>query len=768
MMKISWLLATTALAAVVGAPPPALAQSNEQASPEPASALEEVVVTARRRSERLQEVPVAVTAFSAEALSERPIFNATDLNAYVPSMRIEGMNSPDKLVVGIRGQRNAQVLPGQDNSVSFYMGEVPIGIPYGVNQQFYDLGSVEVLKGPQGTLFGQSTTGGAILIGPKRPVHDYEASVVAGVRAFDGGEGAYGNLVLNAPVGETLALRAAFNWIDRDGYVANNAAPGLPTGAGVPTSNGERVSDERTSGARLSALWTPSASFDSYFLYEATRFRSNGAGFHVLSYNPASFTGFFFPEAEAQFGALQAEYADNFWSTRSGTRSSVRLDMQRISNTSTYRPNDSITIKNIIAYRDFDRYNIQELTGFDLPILTAELPDSGTEFSEELQFQGTAMGGDLDWVVGLSYFDQKIQHGSSTSIFGAPLGHEVQQIHSRSYAVFGQGTLKLSGIDDRLSVTLGARYTVDKREVYIDGIDGNSGDCVLSDDGAPLPVSECFFDNSADFREPTYTASVNFQLDEGTLLYAATRRGYRAGGFAPDIQTVQSNRRFDPEIVTDYELGFKKDWRIGEMLLRTNGAVYYQDYVDIQRFVAIENPTDVAVFNAAGAEIPGAEFDVLLVPTPGLNLSASVSIIKPKYTDFHTAQGDFTHNRLAQVPESQFTLGVHYDLPVPSSLGEMRVGADYYHQGEVYFTDTTQGAAFGPDASQKQDAYGLLNFRADWDRINNTNVGASFYIQNALAEEYHTYGIILYPSLGYNAATVGDPRVFGFELRYSW
>ncbi|MDR6532755.1 outer membrane receptor protein involved in Fe transport [Caulobacter rhizosphaerae] len=159
---------------------------------------------------------------------------------------------------------------------------------------------------------------------------------------------------------------------------------------------------------------------------------------------------------------------------------------------------------------------------------------------------------------------------------------------------------------------------------------------------------------------------------------------------------------------------------------------------------------------------------MILVPVSGLSLSASLSVIKPKYKSFVTASGDFTSNRLAQVPEKQFTIGAHYTLPVPASVGEIRLGADYYHQSEVYFTDTTQGPAFGPDASQKQAGYGLLNIKADWDHIGGSNIGASLYVQNALAEKYLTYGVILYPSLGFNSATVGDPRVFGFELRYSW
>ena len=769
MRRTQWLLASSFLVGVVSSSP-ALAQSTPEPDPQEASALEEVVVTARRREERLQEVPVAVTAFSAERLQERPIFNVVDLNAYVPAMRIEGMNSPDKLVVGIRGQRNAQVIPGQDNSVSFYFGEVPFGIPYGANQQFYDIGSVEVLKGPQGTLFGQSTTGGAILIGPKRPSQEFSASILGGYRAFDGGDGVYGTAVLNAPLSDTLAVRAALNWIDRDGYVENKAALGIPVAAGLTRNTGARLNDEKTTGARLSALWTPNDQLSSYFMYEYTRFRSNGSGFHTLAYNPASFTSFFFPGAAAQFTALQNQYSDNFWTTRSASQSRADLDMHRVANTTTYQVNDNLTVKNIIAYRDFDRYNIQELTGFDLPILAAQLPDAGTEFSEEFQLQGTTWGGNLDWVAGLFYFDQKIEHGSGTSIFGGPLSDTRQQIHSTSYAAFAQGTAKLVGIDERLSVTLGARYTTDDREVYIDGINRNSGACTLTSGGVTLPVATCFFDNSATFNEPTYTASLNFQADKDTLLYAATRRGYRAGGFAPDIQTRESNVRFNPEIVTDYEIGFKKDWDLNGVSLRTNGAIYYQDYADIQRFVAVDNPQNVAIFNAAGATLPGAELEIQLVPTPGLELSASVSVIRPEYTSFRTAVGDFTNNRLAQVPENQFTFGVHYDLPVSSDLGEIKIGADYFHQSEVYFTDTTQGPTFGPDGGQKQGAYGLLNARADWNHIYGSNVGASLYVQNATAEEYHTYGIILYPgnSLGYNSATIGDPRVFGFELRYAW
>lgn len=733
------------------------------------STLEDVVVTARRISERLQEVPVAVTALSAKALAERPIFNAVDLNSYVPALKIEGFNSPDKLVVGIRGQRNAQVVPGQDPSVGIYFAEAALGYPVGVNQQFYDLDSLQVLKGPQGTLFGQSTTGGAILIAPKRPTDTFEGSVTAGARAFDGGQGLYGTAVLNAPLSKSLSVRAALNWIDRDGYVTNEAPlPATQYAPGTPPNKGGRLNDDREFSARLSALWRPTDTFENYLLYNYTRFKSNGAAFHATAFNPAGFGAFLLPTSTAAFAQLQNQYSDNFWSTRSDVQSRVDLRMFQVADTATWNISDNLLLKNIVSYRDFDRQYFQDFSGFALPLLTASVPDAGTEFSEEIQLQGKAWDGNLQWVAGLYFFDQKIKHGSGASFLGFPLTDVVSHTRSRSYAAFVQGTAQLPAIDERLSLTLGARYTQDRRDVFIDGVDHNSGACTLTDNGVPLPLATCAFDNEAKFNEPTYTASLNFQLDTDTLLYAATRRGYRAGGYAPDIQTVQSNRRFDPEIVQDVEIGFKKDWQLGGASLRTNAAVYYQDYSKIQRFVAVDNPSNIAVVNAAGAEIPGGEIEVILVPVPGLSLSASLSVIKPKYKSFVTAGGDYTSNRLAQVPERQFTVGAHYTLPVPESVGEIRVGADYYHQSEVYFTDTTQGPAFGPDASQKQAGYGLLNLKADWDHIGGSNIGASLYVQNALAEKYLTYGVILYPSLGFNSATVGDPRVFGFELRYSW
>ena len=198
------------------------AQATAPVSAEATSAgLEQILVTARRREEKQQDVPLAVTALSGDFLAQNAVMKITDLNGKVPSLRIDSFNSPSYTNVGIRAQRSPNVAPGQDSAVGYYFDEVNYGFPVGINQQMFDLQSVEVVKGPQGTLFGRNTTGGALLVTSARPEQEFSGSATGGVTTFDSGAGYSATGVVNLPVGDHLQLRAAVNTIQREGYVEN-------------------------------------------------------------------------------------------------------------------------------------------------------------------------------------------------------------------------------------------------------------------------------------------------------------------------------------------------------------------------------------------------------------------------------------------------------------------------------------------------------------------------------------------------------------------
>jgi iron complex outermembrane recepter protein len=250
-------------------------------------------------------------------------------------------------------------------------------------------------------------------------------------------------------------------------------------------------------------------------------------------------------------------------------------------------------------------------------------------------------------------------------------------------------------------------------------------------------------------------------------LYLAHRKGYRAGGFDYLPVSPQTFEPFDPEDVKDWEVGVKRDWSFGGASLRTNLALYTQDYEGIQRFSnPVSNPSVFFVVNAADAKIDGGELEVTFVPMEGLELSGYYSRIDADFENFVTGTGDFSDNEFAQVPKNQYTLRARYELPLQRSVGLVSVQADYNWRSRVFFVDTAEGPLDGPAESQGQDSFGLLNLRADWQRVLESNVDLSLYVRNATAKEYNVFGIQLYQSLGYNIATIGEPRVFGLQGVY--
>ncbi len=776
------------------AAPAGNAPATQQASTG-STGLEVIVVTARRKQESLQKTPVAVTALTGQNLADHGISQLVDLTAHVPALRIEGYNSPDVMIPGIRGQRNTEVVPGYDQSVGFDVDGVAYGYPVGTTQTFFDLQSVQVLKGPQGTLFGQNTTGGAILLTTNKPTDRFEGLAKLGTTVFDGGAGVYTTDVINAPISDVVAIRAAVNVVSRDGYVANDAPrTTLPTvPAGLPQDTNTRLNDDHRVEWRISLSYDPNEDFENLLVYAGSTLNDHGTGYHITSLSPpvliasppylvGGFLSAYYPyvapaatqalyaSAQAMFDAQQAQYARNFWSTQSNLGRYNKDFNQSAADTATWKLSDALTVKNIFGWHYFRNDALYDLSGVPMEVIYAAQPEHGNEFSDELQVRGKLGSGIGDYVAGLYYSNQDVKHGFGSAILGGPM--TVEPTHSLvvSYAAYAQADWFLGFIDPRLSLTTGVRYTHDQRTMDINGNDPNGYGCLLTDAGGN-PIASgpaCSFHDQKEFDAWTYTLGLNFQAGPHTLIYLASRRGFRAGGFAPDVTAAATNLPFASEFVTDYEAGLKRDWHFGDMALRTNLAAYYQRYTNVQEFVAAQgsNPADVGIINAAGAHIPGGELEVTFLPTENLEIDGSLAVVFPKFTDFPTALGNLKANAFGQIPMHQYTVGMRYTLPFVDSIGRITAGADYYYQTHIYFTTTAEGPGYGPYASQGQSGYGLTNFRLDWTAIMQSQFDASFYVNNAFATKYLNFGIQLYNSLGSNIATIGDPRVFGFELRY--
>ncbi len=747
------------------------------AAAEPAaevSAIEEVMVTARRKQERQQDVPLAVTALSGTFLEDNSINALSDLNSHVPALHVDNFNSPTTTNIGIRAVRSTDIAPGQDSAVGVYVAEVNFGYTIGVSQTMYDMQSVEVLKGPQGTLFGRNTTGGAMLLTPARPTGETGYSLSAGSSFFEGRSGYTGVGVLNLPVSADLWLRAGVSLINRDGYLTNVASrtdtAGYQMSPSVGMTNFKPLNDDQSTSWRLSALWRPAEAVESYFLYQGSHLNANGIGYSINALNPQGYTALVFngvtlPSAQEAYDRIQAERARDFWSTESNINSFNRLDMHVVSNATTWNIDDGLLLKNIVGYRHFERDDSIDFDGLPLQVLEVRHPDSGHEFSEELQMQGKSAGGAFDWVAGLYYAGQVIDRRSTQVVLaGAPITTPVDT-DNKTYAAFAQATWRVPSVEG-LSLTGGLRYTRDERKQENRRIGADPNTCLLTSGGQALPADDCVLRGEAHYDEPTYSLSADYKFDRDTLVYLAHRRGYRSGGFDYAATDTETFGPFKPEFVTDFELGLKKDWRLGDSLLRTNVAAYTQDYKDIQRFISRPGQPAVGVTNAASATISGGELELTFMPFDGLSLSGFYGLVFAEYDDFLTGEGDFSDNQFAQAPREQLSLSGDWRLPIETRYGNVHLRADWYHQTRVFYTDTAQGPDYGPAGSQYQKAYGLLNLSLAWNSIVGSDFDLSLFARNVGETKTKPFGVQLYRSLGYNISSIGDPRVIGLELNY--
>ncbi len=698
------------------------------------SGLEDIVVIARRRDESLQNVPVAITALSADALRQANITRIENLATNVPSLVITPTsgraNAPG---FAIRGQRQDLSALTNDPSVGVYFAEAVQARAFGLGQSLYDLQSVQVLKGPQGTLFGRNTTGGAILFQPNRPV----LGVVEGYGMVRFGN--YDHLqiqgVINAPLGEYAAIRLGYNRTRTDGYVRN-------------VQTGERLNAERSDSYRASLLLRP-ASVDLTNILYIDYFDADqpGTASRLTAVRPGSGAG-----QRGLQAILDRQNATlDFYEVEGGAPVRSSATNLGITNVTEIGLGDNLTLKNIANYRRITSREQQNLGG--APVSTTDPDDRqrGRQFAEELQLQGHSFNERVNWIAGLYYFHETGDRDTQTRTFGA-LSRRIAEAANESVSVFGQADFKIS---ESLSITAGGRYTWDTREFEVRNVNPATLACTFCGSA------------TANFRAFTYTLGANWQIDADRLLYLAHRRGYRSGGFNSSATNAAQLVPFEPETVSDFEIGFKADFNLGDARLRTNMAAYHTDYTNVQRSVlgvanGIATPS---IFNAAAANVNGFEFETTFLPVRQLELLGSVTYTRPKYTSFTAIDAatnlpfDASANEFAYIPRWTYRLGARWTVPLPEQLGELVIAGDYYWQDDIQFSEFNTPRA-------EQGSYGLLNGRIEFNNISGTGASAALFGRNLTGERYFAGAGDLYASIGTTYKTIGAPRTYGIELSY--
>ncbi len=695
--------------------------------------LGEIVVTARRREEVMQNVPVAITAFSGDQLAQANITRIENLDSVTAGLTIAPTNGRANIPgFTMRGQRQNTVFLTNDSAVGIYFNEAVQARAFGLAQAMYDIESVQVLKGPQGTLFGRNTTGGAILFQSRQPTFD-------GVGGYMQGRlGNYGRLDLqgavNLPINDVLALRLATNRTRMDGYVHD-------------LTTGKTLYAEHTDNYRGTLLIEPDAILRNTLYIDYFKSDASGSGGKLLEVNPTS-------PANTLFGAsaiLAYQQANlGFYDVQSDSETISTGTNFGVTNNTVLDLNDNVTVKNIFNFRRVKSNEAQDFDGTEQRILSVTIDSADVkQISEELQFQYHTSDDRLNVVAGGYYFQERGSRYVVVSALGQRGGDRRQTAQNSSYSGFAQADFKIT---DQLTATFGGRYTKEKRDFAQDYVTYPAGDCIVC------------YSRSASWGAFTYTANLAFQIDPDKLVYLATRKGFRSGGFNSSASTYAATNAYDPEYVTDYELGLKADWYIAGAQVRTNVAAYYSNYNDIQRSIIklVGNSPVVSVFNAAKAAISGVEAEVKFIPVKGLELNGSLAYTHPHYKDFEYDSGagpiDQSDNTFAFVPHWT------YQLAAKAQLYEGRDGrntvtasASYYHQSRIYTSEFNS-------AHNLIKGYGLLGARLEVENVGGTKFDFAFWARNLGGRKYFQATADQYSSLGIVYGFPGEPRTYGAEV----
>ncbi|HEY6131998.1 MAG TPA: TonB-dependent receptor plug domain-containing protein [Halioglobus sp.] len=757
------------------------------------SPLEEILVTARRRTENLSEVPISITAFNSAQIEERSIRTDSDLQASVPGLTIRQTQGNNSLTYAIRGQ-SADTFSGSPSAVVAYLDEVPMSISGA--STFYDLESIQVLKGPQGTLFGRNTTGGAVLYTTAKPTNELGGKLQVRGGNYDLQE-AQG--MINAPlVDDKLLLRAAFDTVERDGYIDN-------------LLNGDELGKVNRDSGRAALTFRPNDRLDNttVFSYSKARGTNTGASYTYSVYqygqtnngftlNPAS-GSLFGPGLDAAVsspGAWDAylaahpqayapgliAYVDEqkrlgYYKTRHPGGAKHKGEDWLGSNTTVFELNDDYQIKNILGGSHAKTDSEQPQLGAPfVTILTANAATgkSGNEqkndsLSDELQLNGSALNDDLTYIAGIYLQTQKSDTLWPQTYFDVspiiPPSYATNnfRIETDTYAVYSQGDYTLGSLTgiENLSVTAGLRYTWE--DVSIEQLPGADAYGAAKQDTS--------------FSDPSWELGLEYDVSDSTFTYLKTRGSFRSGGYNGSAQPIDADatgggNHFDSETTEDVEAGLKFLGDVFDRPATLNVAVYHQWIDDVQR-VEFPDPdgagpiASIAVTaNVPKMEVDGVEVQVTIEPIDWLVLGLSGA-----YTDAKFKDGDvnlfgslYSYGPVANTPEQTGVAWAQINVPVGAELGEVSFYSEIYSQSSMYFSNTAD--SIGPDT--KLPSYDLVNARLSWTNMFGSKFSTALFGKNLTDEEYFVGGMSLAAALGHNAAAVGEPLTYGAELTYEF
>ncbi|MDH4105177.1 MAG: TonB-dependent receptor [Gammaproteobacteria bacterium] len=733
----SLVLRTAVVIALFGSAPLASAADGKDSL-----ALEEIVVTATKVAQDIDSTPAAITAITADALGAGGITEVRDLAYAVPNLSVGDQFGVNRTF--IRGIGMTSIDLGADGAVAFLQDGAMIPRPSHQLAGFYDLEQVEVLRGPQGTLYGRGATAGVVNMVTKKPTEDLDGymNYTLGNYAATTFEGAIGGPLM----GDTVMGRISGKADKRDGY-GENLATGKP------------IDNRDAYAVRGSLRFKPSDDLDIVLMADYFKENDYNYAFHYFGTTVV-------PEDSLPHNALGGKTIFDYYAAR-GKKADLRnivsdadpinqRDGTAVTGIIDWKFADGWNLRSITAWRDFDRYLLDDLDSSDVDMFGKNnYIETSESWSQDFTVSGEAIG--IEWLMGANYFSEKM-HGEVKVpltnlglIFGLPAdffddGNYWQNgdVDVEAYGLFLQGRYAFT---DNLALTLGARYNYEKRE--------GTGSFTFDALGVNVPT-----DREKSWDKVTAKALLEYKTPNDGLAYLQFTQGFKSGV----INIGSLNDVIDPEYVDAYEIGYKMSFLDDRASLRA--AAFYYDYTDLQ--VGFVNEQSVVeTVNAASAENKGVELELIARLTESLTANVSATWLDATYTEFVTGDyrnnfepTDLSGNNLQNAPEYTARVALDYVHPL-SDTGNIVAGIEASYQDDVYFTEFNNSDAF-------QEAYTLVNARVGYEG-GSGKWNVTGWVRNATDEFIYSNNIITAPL--YGSVRVGSllpPRTYGITLGYNF
>ena len=757
----------------------------------------DIVVTAQRKEEKLSKVPVSVVAFGGEALKSRAITSEQDMTTLVPGLQVKNGQNSNQLSFSMRGQ-TLDPFSGTSPAVLTYLNEAPYN-PGNTATSFFDLGSIQVLKGPQGTLFGRNATGGAVLYSTPMPGDD-----VSGFVILRGAQRDYGQVqgAVDVPFAPgKFVARIAFDVTKGNGYVQNVAT-------------GNTLGDKESQNLRGTFVFTPSDTIKNVTLIQYDKVAGTEGEGNLWNYYSGNaggpqyinngITSILNTNGSTLYNGLQQQYGTpandtlvagpgSFpggilgylaWSRANPYKSWQQFDLPHhaenifITNTTEVKLGDDMKLKNIFSYMhgyadtpgNLAASPFGALQLFNEPGNQSGLSGAGgpggevfhsETYTDEVQIQGKALDSRLEYTAGLFYSHQvrneiiPITIGNDNNVTGNNGGNPYADIDyayrntETSKAVYAQASYKIT---DQLTATLGSRYTWESL-----GINQNDGSLFTLLNGGTPPAPE-----HKNLQAPAWTFSLNYQIDPHNMVYFSQRGSFRSGNFNGTVAPAFNS--FNNEYVKDFELGYKFNGHIADAPVQFNIAAY-----DV-----IVHNAQHALYAIVGGSPAGFTVNVPVALTRGVEVDANVGLTSWLDLSFNAAYTDSIYSNglvnpansgnivLDTVPDSPKVSGsiaADIKFPIDEKDGKLDLRTDVYHQTHTFFSNTTSVTP-GDELS----GYTTIGMRLSWKDIEQTKVSAALYIRNVANKLYYISGYAMGAAGGYNTAYPGEPRTIGGEL----